>query len=203
MTTKIWTCKLCQKTFASYKSYWTHTQRKKMPCITNEQCKKMRDEFMETKKNYEALKKKHKKLKYDHNSSVSKENIDNNRILSFLILLMKKDVTLFPKFGEILKTADSVTHNTIKQFVDLLKTNRYVPEKVKKQIYVDQEYKCFVCCETLPATCEIDHIIPLWQGGSNQKENLQGLCCTCHSEKTVEDTTKFYFDVCLLYNKIN
>lgn len=31
---------------------------------------------------------------------------------------------------------------------------------------------------------EVDHIVPLWLGGSNRDENLEGLCGPCHLRKT-------------------
>lgn len=31
---------------------------------------------------------------------------------------------------------------------------------------------------------EVDHIQPLSRGGTNERENLQGLCRSCHSRKT-------------------
>lgn len=31
---------------------------------------------------------------------------------------------------------------------------------------------------------DADHIIPLWCGGSNRDENLEGLCQPCHLQKT-------------------
>lgn len=34
-----------------------------------------------------------------------------------------------------------------------------------------------------PAT-DADHVIPLWCGGSNRDENLEGLCGPCHLLKT-------------------
>lgn len=34
------------------------------------------------------------------------------------------------------------------------------------------------------AASEVDHIIPLADGGTNDPENLQALCKACHSRKT-------------------
>lgn len=37
-------------------------------------------------------------------------------------------------------------------------------------------------CEA-PAT-DVDHILPLWVGGTNRDDNLEGLCVDCHKRKT-------------------
>ncbi len=37
-----------------------------------------------------------------------------------------------------------------------------------------------------PAT-ELDHIVPLFKGGTDDDANLQGLCADCHADKTRED----------------
>jgi 5-methylcytosine-specific restriction protein A len=34
---------------------------------------------------------------------------------------------------------------------------------------------------------ELDHIVPLFKGGTNDEDNLQGLCKKCHAEKTKRD----------------
>lgn len=34
---------------------------------------------------------------------------------------------------------------------------------------------------------ELDHIAPLWKGGSNDPLNLQWLCRSCHSDKTARE----------------
>jgi 5-methylcytosine-specific restriction protein A len=34
---------------------------------------------------------------------------------------------------------------------------------------------------------QLDHVIPLHKGGPDTDENTQGLCDTCHEEKTRED----------------
>lgn len=34
---------------------------------------------------------------------------------------------------------------------------------------------------------ELDHIVPLFKGGTNDESNLQGLCVECHRKKTAAD----------------
>ena len=34
---------------------------------------------------------------------------------------------------------------------------------------------------------ELDHIVPLHKGGSNDQDNLQALCVPCHRAKTAID----------------
>jgi len=34
---------------------------------------------------------------------------------------------------------------------------------------------------------ELDHIVPLWAGGSNEVSNLQWLCVPCHRDKTARE----------------
>jgi 5-methylcytosine-specific restriction protein A len=34
------------------------------------------------------------------------------------------------------------------------------------------------------AAIEVDHIIPLWRGGPDERNNKQGLCIPCHQAKT-------------------
>jgi len=48
-----------------------------------------------------------------------------------------------------------------------------------------QNYKCNLCLNPFGSSSfEIDHIIPLEQGGTNDLANLQGLCDSCHIFKT-------------------
>jgi 5-methylcytosine-specific restriction endonuclease McrA len=48
-----------------------------------------------------------------------------------------------------------------------------------------------MCQERLLANYEVDHMIPLWVGGSNRPHNLQALCRNCHGEKTFDDLIRW------------
>jgi 5-methylcytosine-specific restriction protein A len=39
---------------------------------------------------------------------------------------------------------------------------------------------------------ELDHIIALVNGGTNDEDNFQGLCRPCHVEKTAADLGRIY-----------
>ena len=67
-------------------------------------------------------------------------------------------------------------------------TKRKVSDKVKKYVAANQTWKCIKCKKILDATYEVDHIVPLYKGGSNEPNNLQALCRNCHGQKTLEDS---------------
>ena len=50
---------------------------------------------------------------------------------------------------------------------------RSVSAVSKKRVAYAQEYKCARCKVLLPPTYEVDHIHPLFLGGSNHESNLQ------------------------------
>tara|TARA_R110002074_G_scaffold23782_1_gene71627 strand:+ start:1014 stop:1583 length:570 start_codon:yes stop_codon:yes gene_type:complete len=63
-------------------------------------------------------------------------------------------------------------------------TKRSVSETKKKYIASQQDWKCKDCKCKLPAWFEVDHIIRLEYGGSNNVDNLVALCRNCHGKKT-------------------
>ena len=64
------------------------------------------------------------------------------------------------------------------------KHKRSVSESKKKFIASNQKWKCAHCQNLLDNTYEVDHIIALYKGGSNELNNLEALCRNCHGKKT-------------------
>jgi hypothetical protein len=59
----------------------------------------------------------------------------------------------------------SKNQNLIKEDV---KVNRKVSDSLKKYVAANQKWKCNMCNNLLEATYEVDHINPLYKGGSNE-----------------------------------
>ena len=87
---------------------------------------------------------------------------------------------------DIIKEIEKSNKQT-KEINKIKPTQRKVSDKIKKYVAARQGWKCFKCKNTLDATYECDHIIPLYKGGTNQPNNLQALCRNCHGQKTLED----------------
>lgn len=55
----------------------------------------------------------------------------------------------------------------------------------QRRMQLDREPLCRMCRE--PAN-QVDHIVPLNAGGSKDDDNLQSLCHSCHSRKTMRES---------------
>ena len=67
------------------------------------------------------------------------------------------------------------------------KIKRNVSESMKKMVASEQQWKCLICQKILDYTYEIDHVVPLFKGGTNEISNLQALCRSCHGKKTLTE----------------
>jgi 5-methylcytosine-specific restriction endonuclease McrA len=97
-----------------------------------------------------------------------------------------------------------------KEYEDIVKHKRKLFTEVqKRKIACRQKYRCMgeLCLKTnkkrkkLPEVWELDHIIPLFMGGTNYYNfdtkndilnNLQIICSSCHAIKTQQEKIKFY-----------
>lgn len=83
------------------------------------------------------------------------------------------------KVGTDIKSKGADIRSTIEK--------RKVTPLTKKIVASNQKWICSHCKELLDYTYEVDHIIPLFKGGSNQLNNLQALCRNCHGRKTLNN----------------
>ncbi len=67
------------------------------------------------------------------------------------------------------------------------KVKRSVSESKKKYIASNQKWRCAHCNNLLDNTYEVDHIIALYRGGTNELTNLEALCRNCHGVKTFKE----------------
>lgn len=61
---------------------------------------------------------------------------------------------------------------------------RKTGDATKKVVAARQQWCCGSCSTLLPSSFEVDHTIPLWQGGLDDASNLKALCPNCHASKT-------------------
>jgi hypothetical protein len=82
-------------------------------------------------------------------------------------------------------------NNSEVQWNNQQRNARRVNNTVKKVIASNQKWQCGRCYNLLDASYEIDHVIPLYKGGTNNMDNLMALCRNCHGNKTIEDSMSY------------
>jgi len=72
---------------------------------------------------------------------------------------------------------DTITRSTRRQFFST---------SLRLNLFMKRKGTCTICYQKIDAgkAWDIDHIIPLALGGTNEPENLQILCKPCHQSKT-------------------
>jgi len=54
-----------------------------------------------------------------------------------------------------------------------------------REVVLIEEPVCMIC--GVKPSVEVDHILPLCKGGTDLRDNLQGVCSACHDDKTRAD----------------
>lgn len=58
----------------------------------------------------------------------------------------------------------------------------------RERIFLRDGYTC-QCCGRVTHELELDHIVNVAQGGTEDDSNLQSLCVPCHKKKTAQEST--------------
>ena len=64
---------------------------------------------------------------------------------------------------------------------------KQIKKETRKEVVDDQQNKCGRCAEELSSCFQIDHIVGIQFGGTNDKSNLMALCCECHARKSIAE----------------
>jgi len=67
------------------------------------------------------------------------------------------------------------------------KEKRNVTNLMKKTVAANQKWSCAHCKEMLDSSYEVDHKLALFNGGTNDMDNLVALCRNCHGKKTMKE----------------
>jgi 5-methylcytosine-specific restriction endonuclease McrA len=68
-----------------------------------------------------------------------------------------------------------------------------LPPDLRKYVFERNNYQCQSChkIDLTAKSLQVDHIIPLAQGGANDLSNLQTLCAKCNREKSAKLDPRF------------
>lgn len=101
----------------------------------------------------------------------------------YTVLEMAKDYILNSTINTPLKniSPNFINNNSGK------KELRNVTGLMKKKVAANQKWQCGHCKSILDASYEVDHILALFKGGTNDESNLIALCRNCHGNKTVNE----------------
>lgn len=66
-------------------------------------------------------------------------------------------------------------------------SSRTLTESEKKIVAARQEWRCSSCACILPAAYQVDHTVPLCDGGADAISNCTAMCPNCHAAKTQEE----------------
>ena len=118
-------------------------------------------------------------LLMEHRRTSSLYNFEKNKPIT---KTMRKDIkppSRKRKSNTQLKNKQNHKKTTIKH------NNRIkFPQWMRNKVCSTQEWNCNLCCNRFSDAMIIDHIIPLYLDGSNNINNLQGLCPSCDKFKT-------------------
>jgi hypothetical protein len=104
--------------------------------------------------------------------------IDKSVATPFFDIMSKEEGTMKPQIKRMLNSGGNPNNK------------RSVSETKKKYVASQQAWKCKHCDDMLDATFEVDHVVDLQFGGSNNVDNLVALCRNCHGKKTMQHHLK-------------
>jgi len=62
-------------------------------------------------------------------------------------------------------------------------------ERIRQRVLLRDDYLCVECLKVgrVELAHEVDHIVPVCDGGGNNMENLMSMCTPCHAAKSARE----------------
>jgi 5-methylcytosine-specific restriction endonuclease McrA len=166
-------CYYCNEKFITKYSLTNHRKKCKRIVSIRKRLKEEADEIKEIQTVINKHKENMELLKHE----ICTTRLDNDEICEKLL-------------NKMIKENENYAMNWVNEnLITNKEEKRHVNGYMKRIVAVEQQWKCIKCKEYLDVAYEIDHIIPINKGGSNQKRNLQALCRKCHGNKTFSDAS--------------
>lgn len=71
-------------------------------------------------------------------------------------------------------------------------TSKWLRNSTRLALYLRDDFTCAYCEQKFDrGFLQIDHIIPISKGGSNDTTNLVTACCKCNNEKSAKDIFEY------------
>ena len=104
------------------------------------------------------------------------------RSLIFKLFVIKGRLeSKFHEFTSWSKTRKHFSSSSHKQ----KRKRQFISKGIRHEVFQRDNYRCLECGATPDISpLEIDHIIPVSRGGTDEMSNLQTLCYTCNREKS-------------------
>ena len=136
---------------------------------------------------------KHRRLCKRKNTDGEVETELRERVASLegqLTTALARNAALEHLLGEQLSDVKEELRQTKKRkdrYADVATARRKFSEPARRKIAQGQMWKCAGEACALAGELQeydIDHVIPLWKGGTDEPANMQALCPACHRRKT-------------------
>ena len=192
----LFTC-LCGRSYSYHQSLYVH--HKKCEKYKNSKKSKNKNEIIQTTNSNAALVSIKEKMDIqttDSNAALvsikekmdiyEKESILQNATLE----TMKQKLNLYHK--ECNEMKDQITRlknaNNSENYFPFQKTRdkrKKINIHVRQQVAEKQQNTCGECKKELSPHFQLDHVIALQFGGTDEESNLMALCCECHNIKSI------------------